>query len=355
MSPRPTSGANTAERAPTTMRTSPRATARVGEQPLPRREPGVQDGDPLAGEAPLDARHGLAGEPDLGHEEQDRAAGVQRRLRRLEVDLGLAAAGDAVQQHLVAGVRLAQDAVQRAALLVQKVGDVGEDGAAAQTAGLGRGGAGDPFRSSGPPDAAATGLSPAATAASSAPRVGGEHGAALDQAAQAGGREAAGGAQLALLELPGVVEELERRALPRPEPCGRLRPAAQRAPRRRDADDVHGVGDAQPALAPVALCLGRAGAAAEPQAGELEEPVLAGGRGRPSRVGEIVLAHDLERAGGRADERERARERREVVLLDAAREAEEVGAGWAGRAGRRAAAGRVPRARCECGPRGSPR
>ncbi len=93
----------------------------VGEQPLPRREPGVQYRDLLAGEAPLDARHGLAGQADLGHEEQDRAAGVQRRLRRLEVDLGLAAAGDAVQQDLVAGARLAQDAVQRTALLGQQV------------------------------------------------------------------------------------------------------------------------------------------------------------------------------------------------------------------------------------------
>ena len=208
----------------------------VGEQPLPRRQPGVQDGDLLAGEAPLDARHRLAGEPDLGHQEQDRAAGLQRRLRGLQVHLGLAAAGDAVQQHLVAGVRLAEDAVQRAPLLVEQVGDVRERGAGAQAAGLrrggGRGGAG------GLAVAAGAGVrsgparrrvvfapgSDATTAPLSSSRL---RPAAERPLAARSSRSS---------RRPGVVDELEGGALPRAETRRRLRDRAAAAPRRRGAD-----------------------------------------------------------------------------------------------------------------------
>ena len=55
------------------------------------------------------------------------------------------------------------------------------------------------------------------------------------------------------------------------------------------------------------------------------ELALSGLGGRPAGVRELVLAHDLERAGGRAHERQRAGERGEVVLLDAPRDGEQVG------------------------------
>ena len=118
----------------------------VGEQPLPRGEPRVQHGDPGAGEPPLDARDGLPREADLGHEQEDRAAGLERRLRRLEVDLGLAAPGDAVQKDLVAGLGLAEDRVQRAPLLREQVRHVRERRARAQPRRLGRGARPDAVR-----------------------------------------------------------------------------------------------------------------------------------------------------------------------------------------------------------------
>ena len=99
----------------------------------------MQHGDPGAREAALDPCHGLPGEPDLRHHEEDGASGLQHRLGGLEVHLGLAASGDPVKQHLVARVGLAQDAVQGAALLGQEVRDVRERGAGVQAGGL-RGG-----------------------------------------------------------------------------------------------------------------------------------------------------------------------------------------------------------------------
>ncbi len=294
----------------------------VGEEPLPRREPGVQHGDLLAGEAPLDARDRLSGEPDLRHEEQDRATGLQCGLRGLEVDLGLAAAGDAVQEHLVTGLRLAQDAVQRAPLFVQQVGDVRERGAGAQAAGLRHGARGGDVRRSA---LGGAGPLPVARVLAIPGGVQGEDGAAVHQPPQAGGREPAGGAQLSLLESAGIRQESQGRALARAEPRGCLRAAQQRASGRRDADHMHAVGDAEPSLAPVAFGLGAEAAALEPEPGQLAELALTGARGRPPRVRELVLAHDLECAGGRAHERQRGRERREVVLLDPMRHLEQIG------------------------------
>ena len=57
----------------------------------------VQHGDDVA-EAGLEAPQHLRGERDLGHEHDRRAPGLQRRLHRPEIDLGLARAGDALQQ-----------------------------------------------------------------------------------------------------------------------------------------------------------------------------------------------------------------------------------------------------------------
>ena len=124
---------------------------------------------------------------------------------------------------------------------------------------------------------------------------------------------------------PASGQELQGRALARAEPRGRLGAAQQRASGRRDADDVHAVGDAEPPLAPVPLGVGAEAAALEPEPGQLAELALSGACGRPPRVRELVLAHDLEGAGGRAHERKRGGERGEVVLLDPVRHLEQVG------------------------------
>ncbi len=62
----------------------------------------VQDRDDIA-EAGLKAPQDLGGERNLGHEHDGRAPGLQGRGDRLEVDLGLARAGDAVQQEAGVG------------------------------------------------------------------------------------------------------------------------------------------------------------------------------------------------------------------------------------------------------------
>ena len=90
----------------------PRAEHQVGRaeqrgqpvaQPLGRREAAVQRDDaPRHGaagaEAGSDARLELRRQVDLGHQQQHLPAGVERGLGGAQVDLGLAAAGDAVQQ-----------------------------------------------------------------------------------------------------------------------------------------------------------------------------------------------------------------------------------------------------------------
>ena len=71
---------------------------------LARREPRMRHGDGVA-EALDEARHRLRRQPDLGHEHDHAAALRERGLGGAQVDLGLAGAGDAVQeQRLVACV-----------------------------------------------------------------------------------------------------------------------------------------------------------------------------------------------------------------------------------------------------------
>jgi hypothetical protein len=65
-------------------------------------------------EAGLEAAQRLRGEGDLGDQDDGRAPGIKRRLHRLQVDLGLARAGDSVQQVAIAGsVRPPQSREQR--------------------------------------------------------------------------------------------------------------------------------------------------------------------------------------------------------------------------------------------------
>jgi hypothetical protein len=77
---------------------------RLARQALPPRgqtfvvrETGVQDADGY-GEPLAEAPDELWRQPDLGHEHQRAAARAQRVLDAVQVDLGLAAAGDAVEQ-----------------------------------------------------------------------------------------------------------------------------------------------------------------------------------------------------------------------------------------------------------------
>ena len=80
-----------------------------GRQALAGREAGVEHGDPLAREARREARDRLAGEADLGHQHEDAVPGAQHGLGGAQVDLGLAAAGDAVQQDRLAAAAGGED------------------------------------------------------------------------------------------------------------------------------------------------------------------------------------------------------------------------------------------------------
>ena len=62
--------------------------------------------DRRAAEARREAVHELAGERDLGQHDQRLAALLQRARDGLEVDLGLARAGDAVEQRDGEGLRI---------------------------------------------------------------------------------------------------------------------------------------------------------------------------------------------------------------------------------------------------------
>ena len=66
----------------------------------------VQDGEAVAEPRP-EARHRLRRQADLGDEDDRPLAARQRRLDRGQVDLGLARAGDAVQEQLARGAGLA--------------------------------------------------------------------------------------------------------------------------------------------------------------------------------------------------------------------------------------------------------
>jgi hypothetical protein len=67
-------------------------------QPLRRRQCAVQADQPPTRETGREAGFELRRQVDLGHQHQGLAAVGQRALGGLQVDLGLAAAGDAVQQ-----------------------------------------------------------------------------------------------------------------------------------------------------------------------------------------------------------------------------------------------------------------
>ena len=68
-------------------------------QALRRRQAAVQRDDAPAGEALGEARFELRRQVDLGHQHQRLPAGAERLCGGAQVDLGLAAAGHAVQQH----------------------------------------------------------------------------------------------------------------------------------------------------------------------------------------------------------------------------------------------------------------
>src|SRR6202012_4382959 len=69
-------------------------------------EGAVEDGEAVA-EAGAEAGDGLRREADLGDQDDRPAAALQRRLDRRQVDLGLARAGDAVEELLAGRVGLA--------------------------------------------------------------------------------------------------------------------------------------------------------------------------------------------------------------------------------------------------------
>jgi hypothetical protein len=100
----------------------------VGSQPvgeaLRRRQRAVQRDDVAAGEALGEARFQLRRQVDLGHQHQRLPPERERALGRAQVDLGLAAAGHAMQQHgrcrRVAAERL--ELLQRLRLLGARCG-----------------------------------------------------------------------------------------------------------------------------------------------------------------------------------------------------------------------------------------
>ena len=89
---------------------------------LAEREAGVEHAD-AAGEALGEAAHGLGGERNLGHQHEPAPAEPRGVRERVEVDLGLAAAGDAVQQQRAAVGAVDGGADRRAcgALLVDQL------------------------------------------------------------------------------------------------------------------------------------------------------------------------------------------------------------------------------------------
>jgi hypothetical protein len=91
---------------------------------LSRRQGGMQDGEAIA-KTSTEAGHRLRGEPDLGNEDDRPPALGQSRLNRREVDLGLARAGDAVQEQLAVGsrgsVERGDDLFDRALLLGEQL------------------------------------------------------------------------------------------------------------------------------------------------------------------------------------------------------------------------------------------
>ena len=107
----PSSGANTAERGPTQTRASPPAQAQPLVVALAGREPRVQDGDGVA-EAGAKRASGLrASARSRGRARSTPRPRASAASAAAQVDLGLARAGDAVQQQLAA--RRAVERAQR--------------------------------------------------------------------------------------------------------------------------------------------------------------------------------------------------------------------------------------------------
>ena len=92
------------------------ASTRRGARRADRRECSDRDG---VAEALDEAADGLRRQPDLGHEHDHAAALRERRRGGAQVDLGLARAGDAVQQQLLEAARVDRlgDRVERARLV----------------------------------------------------------------------------------------------------------------------------------------------------------------------------------------------------------------------------------------------
>ena len=81
----------------------------------------MQEGDGVP-KARLEPPQRLGRERDLRHEHDRRPSALQRRCARLEVDLGLAAAGLAVEQEMAAaGIERGGDPCQRRSLLARQL------------------------------------------------------------------------------------------------------------------------------------------------------------------------------------------------------------------------------------------
>ena len=88
---------NTAERVPITTLARPEAAGPPGLEPRAVCERGVQ-GDDGCREPCAEARDELGRQRDLGHEHERAAARLEHALDEPKVDLGLSAAGDAVEE-----------------------------------------------------------------------------------------------------------------------------------------------------------------------------------------------------------------------------------------------------------------
>ena len=123
ISPTPRIGANTAERAPTTIRASPHAirsrSSRLSASPSDGMEDRTRVAEPLP--EPPDR---LWRERDLGHEHDRPEPALERRRARLEIDLGLAAARRPLEQDVLADalVERRDDLLDRGRLVVRQRG-----------------------------------------------------------------------------------------------------------------------------------------------------------------------------------------------------------------------------------------
>ena len=105
MRPRSAKGRNRAERAPTTTRAAPLATAPHSALALARRDRRMPFGGPGA-EARGEAIEELRSQRDFRQQDERLTARAQRRGDRLEIDLRLARAGDAFEQDRAERARL---------------------------------------------------------------------------------------------------------------------------------------------------------------------------------------------------------------------------------------------------------